>query len=311
MAQNKKTLGDVIYATLQNFYPNTSLGITVADVDEILKKAEITKKNVKKEEITKIIKILRTHIEQALVTKNPVPVPVSVPVQEERKFFDMEKTNNNMDKLNMEYYDNLEKMRQQDITINNKKELTKIEERQNDKEEIINYFIVIDSHCRNIENYENAADYTVSFTNTRTDMEDSYSIPINKDLNNVKSIQLMECMISDNLFNGDYYIILEIEEAGKNLSSNNQALNNCFTRLLKYNEIESYKGKYRIYDIPEDAFKEFTPEKNFSSLSIRLKNSKGELLVFNREQDGVEPLLNSFKFKISKKEKSMTNSIFA
>ena len=59
MAQNKKSLGDVIYATLQNFYPNTSLGITVADVDEILKKAEITKKNVKKEEITKIIKILR------------------------------------------------------------------------------------------------------------------------------------------------------------------------------------------------------------------------------------------------------------
>jgi hypothetical protein len=305
MAQNKKSLGDVIYATLQNFYPNTSLGITVADVDEILKKAEITKKNVKKEEITKIIKILRTHIEQALVTKNPVPV------QEERKFLDMEKTNNNMDKLNMEYYDNLEKMRQQDITINNKKEITKIEERQVDKEEIINYFVVVDSHCRNIENYENAADYTVSFTNTRTDMEDTYSIPINKDLNNVQSIQLMECMISDNLFNGDYYIILEIEEAGKNLSSNNQALNNCFTRLLKYEKIENYKGKYRIYDIPEDAFKEFTPERNFSSISIRLKNSKGELLVFNREQDGIEPLLNSFKFKISKKEKSMTNSLFA
>lgn len=306
MAQNKKSLGDVIYATLQNFYPNTSLGITVADVDEILKKAEITKKNVKKEEITKIIKILRTHIEQALVTKNPVQVPV----QEERKFLDMEKTNNNMDKLNMEYYDNLEKMRQQDITINNKKEITKIEDRQIDKEEIINYFVVVDSHCRNIENYENAADYTVSFTNTRTDMEDSYSIPINKDLNNVQSIQLMECMISDNLFNGDYYIILEIEEAGKNLSSNNQALNNCFTRLLKYDKIENYKGKYRIYNIPEDAFKEFTPERNFSSISIRLKNSKGELLVFNREQDGIEPLLNSFKFKISKKEKSMTNSIF-
>ena len=48
----------------------------------------------------------------------------------------------------------------------------------------------------------------------------------------------------------------------------------------------------------------------FSSLSIRLKNSKGENLVFNREQDGIEPLLNSFKFKFSKKEQSIDNSLF-
>ncbi len=304
MSQNKKSLGDIIYATLQNFYPNTSLGITIADVDEILKKAEITKKNVKKEEMTKIIKILRTHIEQALVTQNPVPV------KEERKFLDMEKVNNTMEKMNMEYYDNLEKMRQQDISVNNKKEIPKMEERQTIKEEMLNFNVVIDSHCRNIENFENAAEYTVSFTNTRTDMEDSYSIPLNKDLNNVESIELVECMISDNLFNGDYYIILEIDEVGKNLSSNNHALNNCFTRLTKYTTMENYKGKYRIYDIPEGAFKEFKPEKNFSSLSIRLKNSKGEILVFNRETDGNEPLLNSFKFKFSKKEKSMVNSLF-
>ena len=304
MSQNKKSLGDIIYATLQNFYPNTSLGITIADVDEILKKAEITKKNVKKEEMTKIIKILRTHIEQALVTQNPVPV------KEERKFLDMEKVNNTMEKMNMEYYDNLEKMRQQDISVNNKKEIPKMEERQTIKEEMLNFNVVIDSHCRNIESFENAAEYTVSFTNTRTDMEDSYSIPLNKDLNNVESIELVECMISDNLFNGDYYIILEIDEVGKNLSSNNHALNNCFTRLTKYTTIENYKGKYRIYDIPEGAFKEFKPEKNFSSLSIRLKNSKGEILVFNRETDGNEPLLNSFKFKFSKKEKSMVNSLF-
>lgn len=304
MSQNKKSLGEIIYGTLQNFYPNTSLGITVADVDEILKKAEITKKNVKKEEMTKIIKILRTHIEQALVTKNPEPV------QEERKFIEMDNINETMEKLNMEYYDNLEKMRQQDITVNNKKEIPKIEDRQVVEEETIDYFVVIDSHSRNTENYENAADYTVNFTNTRTDMETSFSIPLNKDLNNVQSIELLECMISDNIFNGDYYIILEIDEAGKNLSSNNQALNNCFTRLLKYTTIENYKGKYRIYDIPEGAFKVFKPEKNFSSLSIRLKNSKGEVIVFNRETDGNEPLLNSFKFKLSKKEKSMNNSFF-
>ena len=304
MSQNKKSLGEIIYGTLQNFYPNTSLGITVSDVDEILKKAEITKKNVKKEEMTKIIKILRTHIEQALVTKNPEPV------REERKFIEMENINETMEKLNMEYYDNLEKMRQQDITVNNKKEIPKVEDRKVVEEETIDYFVVIDSHTRNTENYENAADYTVNFTNTRTDMETSFSIPLNKDLNNIQSIELMECMISDNLFNGDYYIILEIDEVGRNLTSNNTALKQCFTTLTKYNIVESYKGKYRIYDIAPGCIKKFTPEKNFSSISIRLKNSKGEILIFNREQDGTEPLLNSFKFKFSKVEKSMSNSIF-
>ena len=305
MSQNKKTLGEVIYSTLENFYPNTSLGITIQDVEEILNKAEITKKNVKKEEIAKIIKILRTHIEQALVSKNPVPQKF-----EERKFPEMEKVNNNMEKLNMEYYNNLERMRQQDISVNNKKEIPKMEDRQRVEEEIMNYYVVVDSHCRNQEKFSNPSEYTLDFTNIREDDDESFSIPITKDLNNIQSIELMECMISDNLFNGDYYIILEIDEVGRNLTSNNTALKQCFITLTKYNIVESYKGKYRIYDIPPGCIKKFTPEKNFSSISIRLKNSKGEILIFNREQDGTEPLLNSFKFKFSKVEKSMSNSIF-
>jgi hypothetical protein len=305
MSQNKKTLGEVIYATLENFYPNTSLGVTIQDVQEILNKAEITKKNVKKEEIAKIIKILRTHIEQALVSKNPVPQKF-----EERKFPEMEKVNNNMEKLNMEYYNNFERMRQQDISVNNKKEIPKMEDRQRVEEEIMNYYVVVDSHCRNQEKFSNPSEYTLDFTNIREDDDESFSIPITKDLNNIQSIELMECMISDNLFNGDYYIILEIDEVGRNLTSNNKALKQCFITLTKYNTVESYKGKYRIYDIPPGCIKKFTPEKNFSSISIRLKNSKGEILIFNREQDGTEPLLNSFKFKFSKVEKSMSNSIF-
>ena len=305
MSQNKKSLGEVIYATLQNFYPNTSLGITIQDVEEILNKAEITKKNVKKEEITKIIKILRTHIEQALVSKNPVPQKF-----EERKFPEMEKVNNNMEKLNMEYYNNLERMRQQDISVNNKKEIPKMEDRQRVEEEVVNYYVVVDSHCRNQEKFSNPSEYTLDFTNIREEDDENFSIPLTKDLNNIQSIELLECMISDNLFNGDYYIILEIDEVGRNLTSNNTALKQSFINLTKYNIIESYKGKYRIYDIPQGCIKKFTPEKNFSSISIRLKNSKGEVLVFNREQDGTEPLLNSFKFKFSKVEKSMSNSLF-
>ena len=103
---------------------------------------------------------------------------------------------------------------------------------------------------------------------------------------------------------------LEVDEIGGNVSSNNQSLKKTFVRLSEFTLYENHKGKYRVYKISEDSIKYFRPEKNFSSLSIRLKNSKGELIIFNREQDGTESLLNSFKFKFSKKEKSINNSLF-
>jgi hypothetical protein len=300
MNKNKKSLGETIYNTLEKFYPNTNLGITIKDVTNILKKAEITKENVKKNEITKIIKILKNHIEQALVSKNPI-----VKEHEIRRFPEMEKVSMDHTKLNMEYYDNLEKVRQQDIAINNKKEIPNILERQEVKEEIINSYIIVESQSRNQEKYSNPSEYMVEFSSNNDD-EQSFSVKIPRDLNNIKSVELQECIINDNLFNGDYYINLEVDEIGGNISSNNSSLRKTFTRLIDFTLYENHKGKYRVYKI-YDSIKYFKPEKNFSSISIRLKNSKGEILVFNREQDGIEPLLNSFKFKFSKIEKSMDN----
>ena len=307
MEQNlktKKSLGETIYQTLEKFYPNTNLGITINDVKGILDKAQITKNNVKKEEIAKIIKILRNHIEQALVSRNPI-----VKEDEIRKFPEMEKVNDNMSKLNREYYNNLERMRQQDISISNKKEMPTLEERQEVKEEIVNYYIIVESQSRNLEKYSNPSEYMVEFTTNRDD-DENFNIKIPRDLSNIVSVELQECIINDNLFNGDYYINLEVDEIGGNVSSNNSSLKNTFVRLTDFKVYENHKGKYRVYKIPEESIKLFKPEKNFSSLSIRLKNSKGEVLVFNREQDGIEPLLNSFKFKFNKKEKSMDTSFF-
>ena len=300
----KKSLGETIYQTLQKFYPNTNLGITVEDVTGILEKAEITKKNVKKEEISKIIKILRSHIEQALVSRNPV-----VKENEVRNFPEMEKVNDSMSKLNMEYYNNLEKMRQQDIAITNKKEMPSVEERQKIKEEVLNYYVIVESQSRNQEKYNNPSEYMVEFTTNRDD-DENFNIQIPRDLTNIVSVELQECIINDNLFNADYYINLEVDEIGGNISSNNSTLKNTFVRLTDFKVYENHIGKYRVYKIPEDSKKIFKPEKNFSSISIRLKNSKGESLIFNREQDGIEPLLNSFKFKFSKREQSIDNSLF-
>ena len=61
----KNPLGDIIHKTLQQFYPNTKLPITSYEIQDILNKARINKRNSTKGEISKIIKILRHHIEIA------------------------------------------------------------------------------------------------------------------------------------------------------------------------------------------------------------------------------------------------------
>ena len=235
-------------------------------------------------------------LEQALVSRNPV-----VKEDEIRRFPEMEKINDNMSKLNMEYYNNLEKMRQQDISINNKKEMPTIEDRQKVKEEIVNYYVILESQSRNQEKYSNPSEYMVEFTTNR-DEEENFNIQIPRDLSNIVSVELQECIINDNLFNADYYINLEVDEIGGNVSSNNSSLKNTFVRLTDFKVYENHKGKYRVYQIPEESIKVFKPEKNFSSLSIRLKNSKGEILVFIRERKRCRAFL-SFKFNLVRKKK--------
>ena len=65
----KNSLGQIIHKTLQQFYPNMKIPIRSHDIEEILNKAKINKKNSNKDEISKIIKILKHHIEIAQQNK--------------------------------------------------------------------------------------------------------------------------------------------------------------------------------------------------------------------------------------------------
>ena len=65
----KNSLGFIIHKTIQQFYPNSRLPITSYQIEDILNKAKITKKNSNKQEIYKIIKILKHHIEIAELNK--------------------------------------------------------------------------------------------------------------------------------------------------------------------------------------------------------------------------------------------------
>ena len=57
------TLGKIILKTLKTYYPNTNINIGEEDINNILDKAKISKTNYRKEDISKIIKILKHHIE--------------------------------------------------------------------------------------------------------------------------------------------------------------------------------------------------------------------------------------------------------
>ena len=296
-----KNLATSIFNTLQKFYPNRQLGISVIDIDSILNKGGITVNNVKKDEILKIIKILKNHIENSFSNLKPN--------SESLKIVKNKKEKNNENKVDINYYNNLEKIRQLDMEVKEKKrELPNLEDRQKIDKEIVFYDIIIDSFYRNIEKYSNPSEYTIGISNN--DDDNSNSIYTSTNLDNILSVELLECQINDNLFNDDFYIILEIDEIGKNILSNNPNLKNCFGVLNDFSIHENFKGKYRNYKIPPNTIKIFKPEKNFSSISIRLKNSKGELLVFNRENSGEEFLLNSFKLRFKKIEKKSNNFLF-
>ena len=312
-----KNLATSILNTLQKFYPNKQLGISIMDIDTILNKGSITINNVKKDEIVKIIKILKIHIENSMnniknntytIEDNAYTIEDNAYTIEDNKYT-IQDNKNKEEKINMDYYNNLEKIRQLDLKVKQKKkELPSTNDRQKIENNIIPYDIIIDSFYRNIEKYSNPSEYTINIS--KEDDENIFCIKTLTNLENILSVELLECQINDNLFNDDFYIILEIDEVGKNVLSNNPNLRNCFAVLNDFNIHENFKGKYRNYKIPPNTIKIFKPEKNFSSISIRLKNSKGELLVYNRENSGEEFLLNSFKLRLKKIEKKSNNFLF-
>ena len=106
----KNNLGQIIHKTLQQFYPNTPLPIKSYEIQDILDKSKIDKRNSSKEEISKIIKILKHHIEIAKQNK----IQKVEPQEYKPLFTNMENDNSYLDKMRDDLADNLKK-----IEINN------------------------------------------------------------------------------------------------------------------------------------------------------------------------------------------------
>ena len=81
---NKNNLGKVILKIFKTYYPRDNINLGEEQINNILLKANINHKNIKKEEIVKIIKIIKHHIEMGKFDneklKNPVVKPIYEPI---------------------------------------------------------------------------------------------------------------------------------------------------------------------------------------------------------------------------------------
>lgn len=289
------SLGLIIHKTLQQFYPNNILPVSSEQIQNILNKAQITKKNSNKEEIYKIIKILKHHIE----ISNQNKIKKVEPKNYNPIFVNMEDDNGYLEKMRSDLVNNLKKMDKNNKIISSETKIKKEVDIKPFDTKVFDLNLIIENKFRNAKKYPSPSNYTVEFTNNR---EDDNNIYYPNNLGNIEEIELIECVINNNSFNTNEYIILSIKELNSDILSNSKFVRKCFTRLISFNIIEINDKKYRIYDIPKDAVKKYNPPINLNSLSIHIKNANGEDLIFERDELGIEPLLNSFKFKLKMKK---------
>ena len=148
-------------------------------------------------------------------------------------------------------------------------------------------YLVIDSKDRNTEKDKLPNDFEIDLTE--------------KNLRNVKSIELTDCIIlkSDkDVQSSDSgvqypYLLLEIEGISSNMIGSNDVLNNSFAILKNYTEDGDYK-----YYTELDVDKKFDVPINLSKMRIRFKTPTGELFNFGFVNNNNLFTVNLLVFKI-------------
>lgn len=164
-------------------------------------------------------------------------------------------------------------------------EKNKIETFRNTKTSLV--YLVIDSKDRNTEKDKLPNDFEIDLTE--------------KNLRNVKSIELTDCIIlkSDkDVQSSDSgvqypYLLLEIEGISSNMIGSNNVLNNSFAILKNYTEDGDYK-----YYTELDVDKKFDVPINLSKMRIKFKTPTGELFNFGFVNNNNLFTVNLLVFKI-------------
>ena len=292
------SLGKIILKNLELMYPNVTLNLDENIIDNILDKAQLSKKNLNKNELTKIIKILKNHINNALKLKNES-------LNLNKKIFrDMDNDNTKLQEFNLEYIDNFNKLKEQEIKnfIPKNNDILSVENRVNQEKLIKNtYNIIIDSLDRNKESNPMPNNYNIIFS----DEKENEKGFLKMNLRNVVKIELVEIFLKKNILNilENPFLIIEIEEMGNIYKSSNQELDKTTYRISISDEREPY-----IYLKLKngECTKNFEYRREIPKIGIKIKDYKGELYNFEEEKKNI--ILNSFTFKITTEQKSLTNS---
>ena len=341
------SLGKIILKIFKTYHPHTNLNLTNQEIDSILEQANINKSNYQKSDISKIIKILKHHVEintpkpsqnigQLPDFKNQTSMPnvfpeknnISLDINKPKNFTDLEKDNLNLSHMTQSYLDNLDKIREKDLNFTMPKQdiappELRIKEFMEEKKMEFEHYVLIDSKDRNINVDTNPSEYTIKFGISDREVKGS----IVRNFEEVISIELIDVMIkhtqgsaytnSTDKVSIPPYLILEIEEIGGNMEGTNNNINKGFGRLTYFeivgsdNNDKTLNTLYRHYIIPRgNIIKYFKPRKNITRLTIRIRNFTGELYNFGDAVDDETNSCNSFTFCIKTLQKNfITNFI--
>lgn len=334
------SLGKIILKIFKTYHPQTNLNLTNLEIDSILEKANINKNNYQKSDISKIIKILKHHIEINTLstsknigqlpaykaTPNVFPTKVIPDNSNPKKFPELEKDNLNLNHMTQSYLDNLDKIRQKDLNFTQPEQdilppSLRVKEFMEEKEMEFEHYILIDSKDRNHTVDINPSEYTIKFGISDVDVPGS----IARNFEEVISIELVDIMIKHT--QGDAYtdstdkesippyLILEIDEIGGNMEGTNNQINKAFGRLTYFeltgteNTDKTKNTLYRHYIISRgNMIKYFKPRKNLTRLTFRIRNFDGTLYNFGDAVDNTTNSCNSFTFCIKTKQKNFVSN---
>jgi len=309
----KNNLGQIIHKTLQQFYPNTQLPIKSYEIQDILDKAKIDKRNSNKEEISKIIKILKHHIEIAKQNK----IQKVEPQEYKPLFTNMENENSYLDKMRDDLADNLKKLEEEQtrkVETEKFNESLVVKNFINEEQKEFEYNIIIDSKDRDYDLYNSSANFSISLgvNNYGNDKKGL----INRNFEEVVSIELTELFLkqtrgvtgaSDNTTTPSY-LLLQIEELGSRYEGTNDMLNKTFARLYDFEDLAlSGSVTFREYQC-NNFIKVFNPRRNLNKLSIKLLNPDGTAYSLgDNDKDQTDTML-SLGFKIVVLQKTLVTN---
>ena len=305
-----ETISKKIYNYLDKKYPNLkTYNLELSNIQTILSKTKIDNKN----DISNIISKIEEHIKKVNTKANNI----------------LNYTQDTKTKIN---YDKKVNETQNEVGINNQfiEQISNLKEQYNpvsesfplkEREKLAEivtpetidriHYIVIDSKDRNTSINSPPNNYTIQMSPSN----DKSSGYISKGYLNVKSIELIDCILKDTSTftnasnNGSNfpYILLEIDELGSMFEGTNNELSKSFAILKNYTETNGFFYYNLVGNSSNDSLiKYFYPNKSLSKLTIKFKTPDGSLFNFGDEATSSSSTINKLVFRIVVSQKNLT-----